>query len=380
MEWGFEPAFFVLPMIIRSAKVQLKMKSLLSASLVFCVALAAPLRARAGETNNIPTRLDRNQLLVYRDRHGIPQPVKSARDWEKRRAEIVRGMESVMGPLPGSEKRCALEVKIEEEVDCGSYVRRSITYASEPGSRVPALLLIPKEAIAGKMKCPGVLCSHPTGPLVAPIYACELAERGYVTLTPNYPWLGKYEPDLKALGWESGTMKAIWDNMRGIDLLDSLPYVKHGKYGAIGHSLGGHNSVYTAIFDQRIQVIVSSCGLDSYLDYFGGNPEVWQPGRGWCQNRYMPRLASYAGHLADIPFDFHEMVGALAPRPMLIIAPLKDANFKWESVDRVVAAAAQVYGLYSKPQNLRVEHPDCIHTFPDAMRQTSYRLLDGRLK
>jgi predicted dienelactone hydrolase len=241
-------------------------------------------------------------------------------------------------------------------------------------------LLIPKQALTGKGKFPGVLCPHPTGPVEDPTYARELAARGYVTITPNYPWLGKYKPDLKALGWESGTMRAIWDNMRGLDLLDSLPYIKHGKYGAIGHSLGGHNSIYTAVFDQRIQVIVSSCGFDSYLDYAGGNPKSWQPERGWCQTCYMPKLANYAGRLAEIPFDFHEMVGALAPRAVLINAPLKDVNFSWQSVDSVVAAAAQVYHLYGKPQNLCCEHPDCNHDFPEAMRQTAYRLLDAQLK
>jgi hypothetical protein len=35
-------------------------------------------------------RLGRNNLLVYRDGQGDPQPVKSVRDWQKRRAEIVR--------------------------------------------------------------------------------------------------------------------------------------------------------------------------------------------------------------------------------------------------------------------------------------------------
>ena len=44
----------------------------------------------------------------------------------------------------------------------------------------------------------------------------ELAERGYVTLAPNYPLLAKYQPDLKKLGWESGTLKAVWDNIRGL--------------------------------------------------------------------------------------------------------------------------------------------------------------------
>jgi len=32
------------------------------------------------------------------------------------------------------------------------------------------------------------------------------------------------------------------------------------------------------------------------------------------------------------------------------------------------------------PQNLRVEHPDCGHDFPDGMRQIAYRLFDENLK
>ncbi|MSU57050.1 MAG: alpha/beta hydrolase [Pedosphaera sp.] len=344
------------------------------------LALCGAVVTAAAQTPTAPARLDRNQLLVYRDRHGDPQPVKSLRDWQKRRAEIVSGMESVMGPLPGAAKRCALELKIVNEEDRGAYLRRKITYASEPGARAEAWLLVPKAALNGKRKFPAALCPHPTAPVEDPGYARELAARGYVTLTANYPWLGKYEPDLKALGWQSGTMKAIWDNIRGLDLLDSLPFVKHGKYGAIGHSLGGHNSVYTAVFDERIKVIVSSCGLDSYLDYYGGDPKNWLPERGWCQTRYMLKLADYAGRLEEIPFDFHEMIGALAPREVFISAPLGDSNFKWDSVDRIAAAARPVFQLHGKPGSLRVEHPDCPHDFPEAMRQITYRLLDERLK
>src|SRR5207248_5417077 len=135
-----------------------------------------------------------------------------------------------------------------------SYVRRLITYASEPGWRVPAYLLVPKDVLGGKRQATAVLCLHGTDNVVGHGivvglgqrpnrgYAKELAERGYVTLAPNYPLLAKYQPDLEKLGWESGTLKAVWDNMRGLDLLESLPYVDGSKMGAIGHSLGGHNS------------------------------------------------------------------------------------------------------------------------------------------
>jgi hypothetical protein len=334
-----------------------------------------------------PPRLPRDNLLVYRGPDGKPVPVKTAEDWAKRRAEVVRGMESVMGKLPGNEKRCPLDPKTEQEVDCGTYVRRFITYASEPGSRVPAYLLIPKDVLQGKKKVPAILCLHGTDNVVGHGvvvglgranrgYALELAQRGYVTLAPNYPLLARYQPDLKKLGWESGTLKAVWDNMRGLDLLASLPFVDGSKMGTIGHSLGGHNSVYTAVFDNRLKVIVSSCGLDSYLDYYNGDEKNWHPEKGWCQTRYMRKLADYRGRLEDIPFDFHEMVGALAPRHVFIIAPKKDTNFRAESVDRVAAAARVVFKLLGHEDRLRVEHPDGGHDFPPERREAAYKLFD----
>jgi hypothetical protein len=283
-------------------------------------------------------------------------------------------------------------MKIEEEVDCGSYVRRLVTYASEPESRVPAYLLIPKNVLAGQQKAPAALCLHGTDTVVGHgvvvglgakanrAYAAELAERGYVTLAPSYPLLAKYQPDLAKLGWESGTLKAVWDNMRGLDLLASLPFVDHSHgFGTIGHSLGGHNSVYTAVFDDRLKVIVSSCGLDSYLDYFRGDPKNWDPEKGWCQTRYMRKLADYKGRLADIPFDFHEMIGALAPRHVFLIAPTKDSNFRADSVDRIATAARPVFKLYGHEDRLRVEHPECEHDFPPQMREAAYKLFDAVL-
>ncbi|HTU22220.1 MAG TPA: prolyl oligopeptidase family serine peptidase [Gemmataceae bacterium] len=333
-------------------------------------------------------RLPRDNLMVYRGQDGKPAPVKTVADWAKRRAEVIRGMETVMGKLPGEEKRCPLDMKVEQEADGGTYVRRLITYASEPGSRVPAYLLIPKDVLEGKKKVPAILCLHGTDNVIGHGtvvglgkrpnrgYALELAKRGYVTLAPNYPLLAKYQPDLKKLGWESGTLKAVWDNMRGLDLLQSLPYVDGSKMGTIGHSLGGHNSVYTAVFDDRLKVVVSSCGLDSFLDYYKGDEKSWLPERGWCQTRYMRKLARYRGHLADIPFDFHEMIGALAPRHVLIIAPTKDSNFRADSVDRIAAAARPIFKLLGDADHLKVVHPDCSHDFPPDMREMAYRLFD----
>lgn len=352
---------------------------------VFVCALFAGSIVGAEEQSPVP-RLPRENLLVYRDQAGTIRSVESVADWNKRRAEVLTSMQQVMGALPGEERRCDLNVQIDEEVDCGKYIRWLISYAAEPGGRVPAYLLVPEMLLDDGRQAPAVLCLHPTDDRIGHQvvvglggkphrqYAEELALRGYVTLAPAYPLLANYQPDLDALGYGSGTTKAVWDNIRGIDHLESLPFVKPGGVGVIGHSLGGHNGIYTAVFDERIKVVVTSCGFDSYVDYMDGRID------GWTSRRYMPRLMEYKDRLAQIPFDFHEIVAALAPRDCFISAPQSDSNFKADSVDRVVAAASQVYMLHGVPDRLQVIHPDCGHDFPDEAREAAYAVLDEVLK
>lgn len=329
-------------------------------------------------------------VLAFTDDDGQLAVATTANQWQRRRRQIVSAMESVMGKLPDHPDRSPPAMTIIEEVDCGAYIRKKITYLSQPNCQTPAYLCVPKTVSEDPpQRFPAALCLHPTDNKVGHDvvvglggkpnrqYASELAARGYVTLAPSYPLLANYQPDLAELGWGSGTLKAIWDNQRGIDLLQSLPFVDDDLVFAIGHSLGGHNAVYTAVFDERIQAVVSSCGLDSYRDYYDGNPANWQPGKGWTQLRYMPRMADYRGRLEEIPFDFDQILAAIAPRSVLVIAPLHDSNFRADSVDRVVGEARKVFALYSQPQRLSVLHPDCDHDFPDPMRQRAYQLFDS---
>src|SRR5687767_2507520 len=148
----------------------------------------------------------------------------SAAEGAVSRDELLRRMEQVMGKFPAGERRCELDVKVEEEVDCGDYVRKFLSYQSEVGGRVPAYLLTPKKARNGKGGKPiGILTLHQTHKLGQKVvvglgesrddeYGVELVKRGFVCLAPAYPHLANYAPDLGK--YESGTMKAIWDNVR----------------------------------------------------------------------------------------------------------------------------------------------------------------------
>jgi dienelactone hydrolase len=289
------------------------------------------------------------------------------------RDELLARMERVMGKFPGSERRSDLDVKLEEEVDCGDYTRKFLTYQSEPGARVPAYLLTPKNPKKSKVGKPlGILTLHQTHKLGQKVvvglgespndeYAVELVRRGFICLAPAYPHLANYAPDLSK--YQSGTMKAIWDNVRGLDLLTSYAGCDPNHFAAIGHSLGGHNSLYTAAFDQRIKVVVTSCGFDSFRDYMNGNI------KGWTSPRYMPKLLDYAPD--KYPFDFDTVLQAIAPRRVFVSAPKGDSNFKWDSVDRVVERARKNSNVA-----IHVEHPDVEHSFPREIREKSYAVLD----
>jgi hypothetical protein len=329
---------------------------------------------------------DKEKLLVYLDDQGAEHAVKTQADWAIRRGHILRNMQAVMGPLPDESRRVPLDVEVLEETGFPRYVRKKIRFAVEDWDRLTAYLLIPK-GIEGK--APAMLCLHPTSPLGKGVvvglgelphrsYASELAERGYVTLAPDYPGFGDYVETRKVLyrhGYVSGTMKGIWNHRRCIDLLQSLPMVDPDRIGCIGHSLGGHNTLFLGVFDDRAKVMVTSCGFTSFSKYMQGDLT------GWTHDGYMPRIAEVYGKApGEMPFDFPEVLAALAPRPVFVNAPTHDANFEVSGVRDCVRAARQVYALYGARGNLVAAYPDAEHDFPDQVRKRAYRFIDRALK
>src|SRR5688572_23133747 len=71
-------------------------------------------------------------------------PASTLAEWQTQRSIIASNMQSVMGPLPGSSRESPLELETKEEADAGEFVRKTIAYTPERGSRVNAYLLVPK--------------------------------------------------------------------------------------------------------------------------------------------------------------------------------------------------------------------------------------------
>ena len=82
-----------------------------------------------------------------------------------------------------------------------------------------------------------------------------------------------------------------------------------------------------------------------------------------------------------MPFDFPDILVALAPRPIFINAPLRDSNFEVSGVRDCVDAAAPVYAnVFGAGDRLVAVYPDAAHDFPPAIREQAYRFLDTWLR
>lgn len=323
--------------------------------------------------------------------HANLETVASLEDWRIRRASIRRNLEVVMGPLPDRSRLGPVEFQVLDQVALGQgLVRRKIEYTTEGGQgggrdiRVRAYLFEP--TVTSSEARPAILCLHQTvgvgkeepsgmGGSVNLHYALELARRGYVTLAPDYPSFGEYEYDFRSNPrWASGSMKSIWDNMRAVDLLERLPGVDAERIGCIGHSLGGHNTIFTSFFDERILASVSSCGFTRFGKYYGGNL------RGWTSDRYMPRIACmYSNDPRLVPFDFPELIAGIAPRAFFTSSPIGDANFEVRGVRDSIEESSKLFRLFGVPERLGAIYPESAHDFPPAARQEAYRFLDQML-
>jgi dienelactone hydrolase len=195
------------------------------------------------------------------------------------------------------------DVTVHEEVACGGYVRRRVSYAV-PAGRASAFVCIPDgldapaalvfchhqhngEFDLGKSEVCG-LRGHPDQ-----AYAAELAERGFVTISPDAigfedrNWadgggVGWYELSSRLVLGRTLLADCLQEISLAIDYASGLPEVDAARIGFIGHSYGGRMAMWAPAWDARIHASVSSCGCIPYRDSFardaGFQAELVVPG------------------------------------------------------------------------------------------------------
>lgn len=316
--------------------------------------------------------------------NGIPKHIRE-------RFRILNNMEKVMGKLPKRSKLLPFDILITDSTTEENFTRYTLTFNVADKERLPVYLYIPKQ-IGTPKKLPAMLVLHGTDPLGKGVvdgqgtkpnraHARELAQRGYVVIAPDYPSFGDLKDhDFETDRYKSATMQAIFNHIRCIDLLQSRADVDPERIGVIGHSLGGHNSMFVSAFDERIKVSVSSCGWTQFEYYnIGEEGSKRYGGRlgPWAQTRYMPLIRSkYDLDERKIPFNFSDIISAIAPRAFFSVSPLSDSNFNVEGVRVGIALAEKTYKGLGLPEMLQVRYPDAAHDFPVDNRKEGYAFLD----
>ncbi len=150
--------------------------------------------------------------------------------------------------------------------------------------------------------------------------------------------------------------RLVEDARAAIDALQKDALVAPQSISIFGYTLGGMVGLYTAALDIRVHGVVSVSGFTPMrtdtVDRGTGGIARYFDERG-----LLPRLGAFSGHEAQLPYDFDDVLGAIAPRPALIIAPTRDRDATPADVHAAVIEARKVYALYNKAANLGLYEP-----------------------
>lgn len=338
------------------------------------------------------------------------------------RERILKDWLGLLGPFPAKAPPLDPETVSTSETDLDGILLEKVRFRSEPDDWIPGWVLIPQ----GRRKGPpgtGILCIHPTTSgagkdlvvgrsgrkpgtpydpsLAGRAYGLELARRGHVVLCIDlltdgervFPGVGPYDsrpfyhkhPDWSMVG------KNAWDAQRSIDYLLTRAEVDSNRIACLGHSLGGHSSLFAAAFDPRIRVTIANGGVLGWMrpqDHWaraGGFEPPPKPGEkpvpGVGRYTYIKGFAPYLKDPGKTPpVDFDDLMIAIAPRPLLVMESEKEfADYGFPAKEKRVLEAYRP----NRPKNNAPDYPPFLtrsypgpHDFPEAARQFAWKWLE----
>lgn len=315
------------------------------------------------------------------------------------KARFKQKVVELIGPFP---EIVPLNIEVLEEliiddfIDAGiePFFQRKIIFDTEPFGSCVAYLLVPSGIKQGERR-PGIVCAHGHGsgkqqmigfdpttwqakngsPPGLPNFeaaALHLVKIGYVVIAPDWRAFGERALDPvytrpgrdpcnvlhMSFGYFGFTLLGlnVWDAMRSIDVLQSLPEVDPARIGMMGKSYGGTMTTYTTALDDRIKAACIS-GYLSTLDDAMSRRALGN----YCGAQYLPGLLEWG----DIP----DVVGLIAPRPLLIEAGKRDTCFVFPDTTKAYDQLARIYAAAGHLECLDrdvadVEHESIFNKLP----------------
>jgi len=270
--------------------------------------------------------------------------------WEsirEKKLDEFRSMVSLVS-MPIEGERSPLNVKYTGTIQMDGYRIEKLSYKSLPNLYVQANLYIP-DGITESVPAVLYLCGHArTQKTHYQAHPRKFAELGFVCLiveTVQYGevwgehwgcydrgWFNWYSRGYTPAGVE------VWNGIRGLDLLSTLPEVDPEEMGITGISGGGAISWFLAAADQRVKVVAPVCGNSTLDDQISKRTID-----GHCD--CMMILNTYG-------WDFQDIGALIAPRPLYIAQADRDGLNTIESSRRVYTELSEFYSLMGAEENI----------------------------
>ncbi len=264
-----------------------------------------------------------------------------------------------------------------ESVDKGDYLREKVLIKTSPYSLMPVYLLTPKE---GRRPFPVVVAFHGHGYGVKDIvglwqdgqerntpdgyhkdFAVALCRRGFAVAAPEISCFGERQTDFSYLKTDLGQSEPttcthtamlafhlggsvvglrVHDGRRLIDYLATREEMDTTRLGAMGISGGGMHTFFSTCVDERIK----ACVISGYYSTFRDSILAMHH----CACNFVPGLHQFG--------EMYDLVGLIAPRPLLVEAGNYDPIFPLEAVKKSVARAREIYQLFGAADQLETDY------------------------
>ena len=301
----------------------------------------------------------------------LPPTPRSQEEWRTMQGELRNRLLNVLGVVPRNPAPVSAETVGAS--DMGSYTLERVVYFSRPDFPVTALLYVPRDLDG---PAPGIICPHghaQTGKATSN-YQCNqisLAQKGYVVLAPDmigynerrasdHAYLGS--PLLVGrclIGME------VWDNMKGIDYLQSRPEVDPGRIGCVGNSGGGTQTLMTAALDERVTAAAPSDATTFF--WYDHTKE-----RSICACNVKPRVLPIA--------EIDAVLGLIAPRWLLLVGGRQDSVFPHDLQKKAYRRARRFYDLMGVEERIDQFITNEPHSLSRAKREAIYGFFNRVLK
>jgi cephalosporin-C deacetylase-like acetyl esterase len=269
--------------------------------------------------------------------------------------------------------------------------KRKITFPSASGfGTIEADLFTPKDA-APDARLPAVIWLHGYSSSlgyswvyhydVHPVLA--LAQAGYAVLAFDQSGFGSRQVEAAAFynkypRWsQMGHM--VEDTRSAIDAVSKEAPVDPSRIYLFGYSMGANIALHTAVLDSRVKGVVSLNGFtplrtDTADKGTGGIARYFR------EHDLLPRMGAFAGKESKLPYDYDELIAAIAPRPVYVLSPQLDRDATPADVKKALESAKKIYALYNAADNLMLDEPWDYNRLPLATQERVIQWMAQKMK